>query len=82
MTTKIQRWGNSQGIRLPKTVMEDARLEVGDAVHVSVVDGSIVVTPARRVRGRTSLAALVAGIAPNERAVEVEWGDAEGDEAW
>ena len=82
MPTKIQRWGNSQGIRLPKDVMEDARLEVGDAVHLNVVDGSIVVTPARHVRGRVSLAALVAAIPASERAVEIEWGEPEGDEVW
>ncbi|CAN5701081.1 AbrB/MazE/SpoVT family DNA-binding domain-containing protein [soil metagenome] len=82
MTTKIQRWGNSQGIRLPKDVLQDARLAVGDAVHVSVVDGSIVLTRAQPARGRVSLAALVAAIPAGERAIEVDWGDAEGDEAW
>ena len=62
--------------------MEEARLEVGDSVVVSVVDGSVVLTPTRRVRGRVSLAALAAAIPASERAVEIDWGDAQGDEAW
>jgi antitoxin MazE len=81
MPTKIQRWGNSQGVRLPKDVLVDARLDVGDAVEVRAVDGSIVLTPLRRVRGRVSLEALVARL-PDERPLAVDWGIPEGDEAW
>jgi len=28
MVTRIQKWGNSQGLRLAKRVLEDARLAV------------------------------------------------------
>ncbi len=35
MVTKIQKWGNSQGLRLAKQVLEDARLSVGDDVDVT-----------------------------------------------
>ena len=59
MVTKIQKWGNSQGLRLPKQVLEDARLAVGDDVDVTARDGMIVIAPARRVRGKQSLKELV-----------------------
>jgi antitoxin MazE len=51
MTTKIKKWGNSQGLRLSKQLLEDARLAVGDDVEVSARDGVIFIAPARRVRG-------------------------------
>lgn len=82
MPTKIQRWGNSQGVRLSRDVLADARLDVGDAVDVRAVDGTIVLTPVRRVRGRVSLAALVARVPEEPRPVEVDWEAPEGDEAW
>jgi len=50
MVTKIQKWGNSQGLRLNKQLLEDARISVGDDVEVSTKDGFIVIAPARRNR--------------------------------
>ena len=34
MVTKIQKWGNSQGLRLARQVLEDASISVGDDVDV------------------------------------------------
>ena len=80
MATKIQRWGNSQGLRVPKEVLEAANLAVGDAVDVQAVDGNLVVTPVRRVRGRLALADLVAALPRDAVHAEVSWGEPEGDE--
>lgn len=82
MITKIQRWGNSQGIRLSRDVLADAGLEVGEAVEVSVREGAVVLTPARRVRGGVDLAELVARISQGDRTTETVWGPARGGEAW
>jgi antitoxin MazE len=80
MPTKIQRWGNSQGLRIPKEVLAEAHIEVGDEVEVRAVDGKLVVTPVRFVRGRLALADLVAAIPAGAPAHEVDWGAPEGDE--
>jgi antitoxin MazE len=53
--TKVQKWGNSQGLRLSKELLADVLIDVGDAVDVTVRDGALVVTPARRVRGGIDL---------------------------
>jgi antitoxin MazE len=82
MVTKIQKWGNSQGLRLAKQVLEDARISVGDLVDVSTKDGVIVVAPARRVRGKHSLQELVSRIPKNYKTEEVEWGERIGREDW
>ena len=82
MVTKVQRWGNSQGLRLAKQVLEEAGISVGDPVDVSTRDGVIVIIPVRRVRGRLSLQELVSRIPKNYKAEEVEWGEPVGREDW
>jgi len=82
MVTKIQKWGNSQGLRLAKQVLEDAHLSLGDDVNVTVQDGLIVIAPARRVRGRQSLEKLVSQIPKDYEAEEMDWGEPLGREVW
>ncbi len=50
MYTTIQRWGNSQGIRLPKAILEMANLSESDTVELKVVDGKIIIEPAKEHR--------------------------------
>lgn len=82
MLAKVQKWGNSQGLRLTRKVLEDAGIEVGDPVEVEVRDGVIIVAPTRRRRGRHRLEDLVARIPPDARTAEVDWGKPAGGEAW
>jgi len=82
MVTKIQKWGNSQGLRLAKQVLEDAHISVGDDVDVTVREGLIVVAPARRVRGKRSLQELVSRIPDHYKTGETDWGRPVGREVW
>jgi antitoxin MazE len=82
VVTKIQRWGNSQGLRLAKRVLEDAQISVGDDVDVTVRDGLIVIAPAKRIRGKRSLEELVSRIPKKYRAKETDWGQPAGKEVW
>jgi antitoxin MazE len=83
MVTKVQKWGNSQGLRLAKQVLEEAHISIGDPVDVSARDGVIVIAPIRRsVRGGLSLQELVARIPKNYKPQEIEWGEPVGSEAW
>ena len=82
MVTKIQKWGNSQGLRLTKQVLEDAQIAVGDDVDVTVQNGVILIAPVRRVRSRKNLADLVSRIPEDYQAEEVDWGAPVGREAW
>jgi antitoxin MazE len=82
MVTKIQKWGNSQGLRIAREVLEDARVAVGDEVDVSAKGGIIVIKPVKRVRGRHKLNDLLSRIPRDYRAEEVDWGEPRGREAW
>lgn len=82
MITKIQKWGNSQGLRVSKDLLADADIAVGDAVDVAVHNGALVITPARRVRGGHDLRDLVRRIPKGYKSEELDWGTPVGREVW
>ena len=82
MVTKVQKWGNSQGLRFTKEVLEAAQIDVGDEVQVSVRSGKIIVEPITKLRGRYKLKDLLSRIPKGYRAEEVDWGAPVGKEAW
>jgi len=82
MITKVQKWGNSQGIRLSKELLSHVEINVGDAVDVAVRDGALVVTPLRRVRGGHDLRDLVRRIPKDYKPEELDWGYPVGREVW
>ncbi len=41
--TNIRRWGNSQGIRLPKEIMSQMDLQENDTIGIKVYDGKIMI---------------------------------------
>ena len=45
MLTKVQKWGDSPVLRIPKTFAVDAQLENDSFVEISIVKGKIIVTP-------------------------------------
>ncbi len=43
MTARVQKWGNSLALRLPKALADEFRLEQGSAVELRVVDSKLVI---------------------------------------
>ncbi len=82
MLTKVQKWGNSQGLRFTKTLLDEARINVGDEVKVSIRKGRIIVEPVVKVRGRYDLKTLVANMPKRYRPEEQDWGPPVGKEEW
>lgn len=82
MLTRVQKWGNSQGVRVPLKLLEEAEIAVGDEVDVTVQDGKIVVAPSQRVRGRYRLEDLLAKIPGDYEPSEEDWGPPVGREVW
>jgi antitoxin MazE len=82
VVAKVQKWGNSQGLRLAKQVLQEACISIGDFVDVSTREGVIIITPVRRVRGKQSLQELVSRIPKSYRTKEVDWGRPIGREDW
>ena len=84
MRVAFLKWGNSLALRVPKAFAQEIGASVGKAANMEVRDGKLVVEIARpkRFRRRYSLAQLVAGIRPENRHREFEWGPPVGNEIW
>ena len=82
METRISKWGNSQGVRLARELLERAGMAVGDTVRVEVDGARLTLEKARRVRGRYRLEDLVARIPTEFKPEEEPWGAPVGSEEW
>ncbi len=82
MLTKIQKWGNSQGIRLPREVLRKIDISIGDNVDVSIYHGEIIVKPVKVTRGKYTLKNLLKNIPDDYRPHEIQWGAPAGKEIW
>jgi antitoxin MazE len=82
MRTKVQKWGNSQGLRFPKAILEKVDIQIGDEVTLSVENGKIIVEPVYRVRNRFDIHQLVAEMPEDYQVEEVDWGKPTGKEEW
>ena len=82
MVTRVQKWGNSQGVRIPRKVMDEAKIDVGDEVEVTVEAGRILVEPSQRVRGKYRLEDLIARMPEDYIPQEEDWAEPVGREEW
>ena len=80
MLTKVQKWGNSLALRIPKAFAADARLEHDSVVEMSLVKGQIVIKP---VSSPTwTLEELLSGVNKKNIHHETDSGNAVGNEVW
>ncbi len=82
MLTKVQKWGNSQGLRFPKTILKEVDIHVGDEVNISVQAGKIIIEAVNRVHGRYDIKELIAEMPADYHVREVDWGMPVGKEEW
>lgn len=47
MLTNIRAWGNSQGLCIPREMLNSLGMDIKDRVELSVKDGAIVIKPYR-----------------------------------
>ncbi len=80
MRAKIQKWGNSLAVRLPKAITEKAGLVIEDEVDIDVEDtGKVVLLP--HIRKEYRLEELLTGITPSNLHGEIDFGEPYGREA-
>lgn len=80
MRTRVQKWGNSLALRIPKSFAADVGLADEAVVEVTVIDGKLVVSPVTPIR--YTLDALLADITDANLHHEVSVEPAVGDEVW
>jgi antitoxin MazE len=76
---QLVKWGNSQAVRIPKTVIEQARLREGDELTIQVLGDRITIEP---VSPKLTIESLVAGITRKNCHSEQDWSKKVGKEVW
>lgn len=80
MQTKVKAWGNSQGIRLPKSVLKEAEFSVDDLLDIRISRGSVTLVKVHRHRSLEERAEEYGGRL--ELDGEYDWGQKLGRESW
>lgn len=81
MEIQLKAWGNSQGIRLPKSVLKEAGFQPDDTLLVTAEDGKIVLYRSFRHKTLEERAAEYGGRL--NLSGEADWrGEPVGDEVW
>ena len=81
MTAKISKWGNSQGLRMPKDIMDSLHLQIGDNVNITMLDGKVILEPMKNDILNYDLNELVSKIPSDYKASE-EFDTIVGKEEW
>ena len=83
MTGTIQKWGNSQGVRLPKVILEVLLLQENDPVEIVAENDAIVIRkPAKKRRAKKSLEERFENYTGDYKCEEYDWGKPMGKEVW
>lgn len=78
MQTRVQKWGNSLGVRIPRGLAEEVGLGAGTEVSLTAKDGELVVKPA--LPARLILSDLLSGVSESNIHSFVDTGSAVGAE--
>ena len=80
MHVRVQKWGNSLAVRIPKPLAEDAEVKEGTVLNLAVSEGKVVATPVQIKK--TSLKQLLAKVTRKNLHAEVDFGPSVGREIW
>ena len=78
MRVKVQAWGNSLGLRIPKTYATELGVQAGTEMEVNIDAGALRAEPAPEIQ----LDALLSQITDANQPGEADWGEHRGAEAW
>ena len=77
--TTIQKWGNSQGIRIPKFLLDTVQWNDDEKLVLIAEKGKIIIEKAEL---KKSIVELFDGFDDEYKPIEIDWGKAEGEEIW
>ena len=80
MKTRVQKWGNSLALRIPKPFATEIGLRRNSSVEVSLVEGRLVIVPV--VDPALTLKHLLAQVNEDNLHDEIETDPAVGREVW
>ena len=82
MRASIVKWGNSQGVRLPKMLLESVALSEADEVELLAEGDRIVIKKASRPASHRTIQERFEGFTGIYEPHEIDWGEPVGKEIW
>ncbi|MCR5483505.1 MAG: AbrB/MazE/SpoVT family DNA-binding domain-containing protein [Bacilli bacterium] len=80
METRLQKWGNSDGIRIPSSLLKMLDVKTNDKVELNYEDNKIIITkPKKRI---ISLEERFAKFNGENLSKDFTWDDPQGKEIW
>lgn len=81
MTTTIQKWGNSQGVRIPKIILDDVNWSENEQIDIIVEDNKIIIKKAEDKK-RKNIKELFEDYDEEFEPENIDWGKPQGEEIW
>lgn len=79
MIVKLQKWGNSQGIRLPKVIIDELDISENDELDIKVEEDKILI---EKVNLRKNIVDLFEGYKGEYESQVIDWDNSVGKEIW
>lgn len=80
MEVRLQKWGNSDGIRIPSSILKSLNIKTNDILNIEQQDDKIVITISKRKK--ISLAERFEEYNGINLAKEFSWDESVGKEVW
>lgn len=80
MKARVQKWGNSLALRIPRALALEVGLSTESSIEMTLVEGKLVIVPLADTA--PTLEELVREITPENRHDEISWGAVVGREVW
>ena len=80
MEARLQKWGNSDGIRIPSSILKALNLKTNDAINIEQVEDKIIIS--KQIKSKISLAEKFKEYHGENLAKDFSWDDARGREIW
>ena len=82
MLTKIKKWGNSQGIRIPKQFLSLSSFKEGEEVEITAEYDKIIIRHKEEPIKMYKIEEIFADYQVEDKLTEEDWGAPSGKEEW
>lgn len=79
MITKIQKWGNSKGVRIPKALLDNLNWKENEPLSIDIKDGKLII---EKKTERKNIKDLFKDFKDVYEPENIEWGKPTGEEIW
>lgn len=80
MEIRIQKWGNSYGIRIPSNIIKSLNIKVNDVLDIEQIDKKIVISISDK--NKISLSEKFKKYSGENLAKDFSWDESVGKEIW